>query len=108
MKTKHTPGPWATSENRNIGYIYYNDDTTLLAQVQGGRDEDDIYPNAKLMAAAPELLEGHIKNVELLEDSDFNNYIRLGKNTQKKLDACIKIMNHILVTSKESIQKATS
>ena len=52
-------------------------------------------------------LESHIANVKLLEDFDFNNYLRLGSNTQVKLDKCIEIMNQVLITSQEAIKKAT-
>ena len=45
MTTKHTPGPW---ENIN-GKVYGNNRRTLIADTTG--------PNARLIAAAPELLE---------------------------------------------------
>lgn len=54
MNTKHTPGKWTTI---NL-YIWTEAGDSLIACVAGPRDEDpESLANAKLIAAAPELLE---------------------------------------------------
>ncbi len=54
---EHTPGPWQVHE----GYIYTADpERALLAQVHNPGSKQTDYPiveNARLMAAAPDLLE---------------------------------------------------
>lgn len=56
MKTKHTPGPWAFREGSEPHY------QALVYNEENGEDvaityHDDGATNAKLIAAAPELLE---------------------------------------------------
>lgn len=52
MSTKHTPGPW------NVDGIFICDDAgdRIVAEVPKMYDENDL-ANARLIAAAPELLE---------------------------------------------------
>ena len=62
MKTKHTPGPWNVKDSDTVvgpaGNVvaeccgYSDKATTPEQQAQGGRES-----NARLIAAAPELLE---------------------------------------------------
>lgn len=75
---KHTPGPWKTSRAKRPSdgaYDYaigadFGDQTLAIAEAFG-RVDDDIYPdaeaNARLIAAAPDMLEV-IK--QLLKSSD--------------------------------------
>ncbi len=117
MKTQHTPKPWiidnTMAKDKRINTFWYrirDDSGNVIAEAKGqhcGINNSTAEANAKLIAAAPYSLESHIKNVELLEDFDFNNYLRLGNNTQKKLDKCIEIMNLIFITSREAIKKST-
>lgn len=70
MKTKHTPGPWKYSNaiSKNCFYIETIDQShkiTLIGVIGGGiRLKYEIEANAKLIAAATELLEASIKLVE--------------------------------------------
>ena len=128
MKTKHTPGPWRVVDFRKLpcGHltplgiraddtsVYKGEGKVKIADMLSYNmnpiytpSADEIEANAKLMAAAPEQHDAHLKNVKLLEDFDFNNYLRLGSNTQEKLNKCIEIINKILVNSQEAIKKAT-
>jgi hypothetical protein len=52
MSKKHTPGPWIVSE---IGSVHGSDGKAILSggEYVGG----ESYANARLIAAAPELLE---------------------------------------------------
>ena len=79
--SKHTPGPWRVSAraNRMIDVLHSNNQkgaiTHALCRVQA-RDSwvDEAAANARLIAAAPELLEA-LKNMcegfRILKDSDF-------------------------------------
>lgn len=55
--TKHTPGPWKNEE----GYRWLNarSDDRVIADMRivGGVIEDEVKANARLIAAAPDLLE---------------------------------------------------
>lgn len=53
--TKHTPGPWRLSHHESNISKVYTEDGDLIADCTIGQGQ---YPyNAKLIAAAPELLE---------------------------------------------------
>lgn len=74
-KPKHTPGPWRVADDGSIGTIL-SIDGTVVAQAQQcrPRTHDPLHlerkANARLIAAAPELLEAlkstmnHIKMLE--------------------------------------------
>lgn len=64
MKTKHTPGPWKfigayqpgiDSEPENFSIIIWGEDDEFGNGIQG-RTEEEGQANAKLIAAAPEML----------------------------------------------------
>ena len=62
-KTKHTPGPWKAKTVKALG-IYANNDQQIAVvhneMPRGGRRQDDYNieeANARLIAAAPDLLE---------------------------------------------------
>ena len=68
--TKHTPGPWANDPNGTgaVGDISTADGELCVAQAQqtspSGRPDPARDANARLIAAAPELLEALKKIVE--------------------------------------------
>jgi hypothetical protein len=72
-KTTYTPGPWEVKEKR--GYIEIREtvspDHDLVATVDAVPPgiARDIRENARLISAAPELLEAGRKAVELMETS---------------------------------------
>ena len=58
MKTQHTPGPWyqGCEEEPKSGDIYAEDGSLIAeAFVNGG--QETLVANARLIAAAPDLLE---------------------------------------------------
>ncbi len=54
ISNKHTPGPWKLSANQFVKGSIYGSDSYLIASVSIGQSEYEA--NAKLIAAAPELL----------------------------------------------------
>jgi hypothetical protein len=59
MKTKHTPGPW-TFDSRATGTYNVRTESRYIAIISDHPKRelsDQMLPNAKLIAAAPELLE---------------------------------------------------
>jgi hypothetical protein len=73
MSNKHTPGPWARGTLGDGGRVnVYADDTMNLriCRVDSGQDIGmDAMSNARLIAAAPELLEALKWAVNFLEDN---------------------------------------
>ena len=56
MKVTHTPGPWRVGK-KYVTDIYPNDGGMLVARVMtGGISNNKSHANARLIAAAPELL----------------------------------------------------
>jgi len=57
METKHTPGPWKIGLNPGP-MVYTPDGTSQIADARGvAVTKDESKANARLIAAAPELLE---------------------------------------------------
>ena len=56
MNTKHTPGPWDLNETQRGTYIYQGGTENCIAEIYADVNEDQA-ANARLIAAAPELLE---------------------------------------------------
>jgi hypothetical protein len=74
---KHTPGPWFMEAEPYDSYYQISDDfSTTLAQVEawdGDNDEEvmgEAKANARLIAAAPELLQALEGMLEIFVDSD--------------------------------------
>ena len=71
MSAQHTPGPWRASgwaiygpDKRHVGLAMtsycadtWTDDQIIEIQQQSGRSEDEATANARLIAAAPKLLQ---------------------------------------------------
>ena len=57
--SKHTPGPWYNSDLRKGRMVFAKTDTRLVADCSdiSVRTEGEEQANARLIAAAPELLE---------------------------------------------------
>ena len=72
-KTKHTPGPWKignTSKAWNETFRIIGQGSRQVAQVStdGARNDSDVnLANARLIAAAPELLEALVDLCENME-----------------------------------------
>lgn len=70
MKTKHTPAPWRVTNG--MPYIMAENNTEIAkvnCDVEHEKDIETIQANAKLIAAAPELLEALQDFVRSFENS---------------------------------------
>lgn len=57
MSTKHTPEPWKQTENKELNCIFIQSPTGLIiAKIMDFCMRGEAKANAKLIAAAPELL----------------------------------------------------
>lgn len=56
---KHTPGPWRYTPDRDFRWFVYDEDARMAVKVgyRGNRPASEVEANARLIAAAPELLE---------------------------------------------------
>jgi hypothetical protein len=70
----HTPGPWTTRESPEhwgrVDVIIHSEATDVATAWQGGTEANRA--NAKLIAAAPDLLEALEEALEDWEDSHFD------------------------------------
>lgn len=58
MKTQHTPGPWKHYPGRDTILSEHPDYLhSVIAKIATGENREEENANAKLIAAAPELLE---------------------------------------------------
>lgn len=66
MKTSHTPGPWSIQGDKII-----NEETIqYIADIRrDGEDDPEAQANARLIAAAPELLEALLNAQQDLTDT---------------------------------------
>ena len=76
MNTKHTPGPWhvgrvATTQGQHFATTSPNGDhiATIGEAINSHNGSGNAYVNARVIAAAPELLEACIEALSL-----FDNY----------------------------------
>ena len=92
MEKKFTKGNWNVSDDTSECYLVKSDDGGLIAFVYDGDIDDEaihmdvVQANAKLIAAAPELLDACIKIAEYIEThniSDGEAYF-IAKNAIKK------------------------
>lgn len=65
-KTTHTPGPWEVSEGRGFRSIKASDGGHVIASDQG-EFTGNWEANARLIAAAPDLLEAAKHTLSVLE-----------------------------------------
>ena len=92
MEKKFTKGNWNVSDDISECYLIKSEDGGLIAFVYDGDIDDEaihmdvVQANAKLIAAAPELLDACIKlaeRIELRNTSDSEAYF-IAKNAIKK------------------------
>ena len=89
MEKKFTEGNWNVSDDTSECYLVKSDDGGLIAFVYDGDIDDEaihmdvVQANAKLIAAAPELLESLIALVNgCLSDSESDKVVSLRKAKQ--------------------------
>lgn len=99
---KHTPGPWGEVSDefgwcqRGVGYPDGDDRDHHLCVVQAG-DPDELEANARLIAAAPELLDALIGLVNLHCD-----WATGGRATKRLVDE----NNALCIAARNAIDKA--
>ena len=67
MNTKHTPAPWKIFRQDEDLIIINESSRPSIADITGGNGLEEDEANAKLIAAAPELLEA-LKQIEQFSD----------------------------------------
>jgi hypothetical protein len=82
MSTQHTPGPWASNSADSFELGVYGNGYRI-AKMTGGEINRDI-ANARLIAAAPELLDALQAIVKSLADQDDEGLI---EHAQQMIDA---------------------
>lgn len=106
MKAKHTPGPWTINDSmakdgrKSCLWYYIYAEGKTVAEVKGRHckiKNSTALSNAKLIAAAPELLEALSEFIDYYE-SDFFNFT--ANDGYVKADWVIK--------ASKAIKKATS
>jgi len=84
--SKHTPGPWGTEESLPRGddghiSVWVSHHGNGITEIVRGENLKERRANARLIAAAPEMLEAlnraHLEIIGLLNDGDFKTNITL-------------------------------
>ena len=81
MKTTHTPGPWEIVVVNHNGWTLDGSDRPFMPLYRIGDGEFFIEPkealaNARLIAAAPELLEALVGIISAVEDPAYDKEVR--------------------------------
>ena len=102
METKHTPGEWKffKSENNQVSTFYCNGNTNIydFEIRHNEKNFSETEANAKLIAAAPELLEA--LNILLNYKDIIDGYLSAGTD-QRKLP-----YKSIFIKAEQAIKKA--
>lgn len=71
MNTEHTPGPWSRADSVVVTTMETHHYMTWIANCSvGGAGSSEQLANARLVAAAPELLDALKDAIELIESLD--------------------------------------
>ena len=107
MEKKFTKGNWNISDDTSECYLVKSDDGGLIAFVYDGDIDDEaihmdvVQANAKLIAAAPDMLEALTNILKIVEDSEGVAGYHLNGDTAK-WDEFDEVTNAI-----KTIKKAT-
>jgi hypothetical protein len=82
MSAQHTPGPWASNSADSFELGVYGSGYRI-AKMTGGEINRDV-ANARLMAAAPDLLETLSKTLKRIEEALAYGYLPAG--TEQELE----------------------
>jgi hypothetical protein len=94
--TQHTPGPWHVGEGRASIIVYASDGYAIANAATYHPKERDLEANARLIAAAPELLEAarsvaaYFSHPKFVEACDNAEMIAPGKSLALTLAAIAK------------------
>jgi hypothetical protein len=71
--SKHTPGDWVIDQTPERALSIFDSDSCgiLIAEIAGDADHPEVEANARLIAAAPELLEALRAVVKSHDDVNF-------------------------------------
>ena len=107
--TKHFPGPWnVTQDGRHVGN-FERDMCVLVANTDiGGLSHDKQQANARLIAAAPDLLEA-CKMLEEAEDHYHNECDECqGEGEPELCSTCFPLFDNARLARRSAIEKAES
>lgn len=103
--SNHTPGPWILTQGTNGIYVHVRKDGAkypykIIAQYDV--DELEALPNAKLIAAAPEMLQA-LQAALKLSDEAFAANMMAGYDEIERTPECQAVYDQV----KDAIDKAT-
>lgn len=84
MKTDYTPSPWNIFRQDDEIYIEHSERLEAICEIAGGSGEKEDEANAKLISAAPELLQVAIKCLKWcnsMQSPEFVNQLRIETET---------------------------
>jgi len=90
METKHTKGEWYVNPRASLNVKCGEKTIASCSSSQSGENLEEEQANAKLIAAAPELLEALIKLNDYffceksLEEGEYQDLINITQNALKK------------------------
>jgi hypothetical protein len=114
MKTQHTPAPWEATETMDNAVLVINDRQEVIAEVTTNIFiTNEVTANARLIAAAPELLEALEKlnsineRIQFLksEDAPVTDYDDWD-GLQREWDAIDNELDNAYTTAQKAIDKA--
>lgn len=100
MTTKHTPGPWHVDTEDQDADIHSGFGMVAKTMGHGNAQDGEGTANARLIAAAPELLEAAMEMAMLLE-----NALRIGVINENLIIA--ESIRSVLPIHRAAIAKAT-
>ena len=99
VSSKHTPGPWGVDrgkESKGVIFIFagstdlavlYRQDVAIMLGRKSA--SEDIVADARLMAAAPDLLAAIEQYFAICADSDFSDYLAQSNAADDALRAAV-------------------
>ena len=105
-KLQHTPGPWESAGGDDSSYeINIGESTAFIARYDKNTgamvfSRDEMEANARLIAAAPEMLDTLLREYELFKNIYDMGLLMLGTQMQEKFERSLEI-------KKSAIERAT-
>ena len=88
MITPHTPGPWSKMYDTHV----YAERHQLIAICEGAASWDETFANARLIAAAPDLLAA-LRDLESAVSHYFRGFSHLHPSIERPLLAARKVLD---------------
>jgi len=88
MSTSHTPGPWRKKYDTHV----YAEGHQLIAICEGAETWQETFANARLLAAAPDLLVA-LRDLESSVSHYFRGFERLHPSIERPLWAARKVLD---------------